>query len=188
MIRRMTAAATLAGVAALAGCGIPTEETPRVLEPSAGSLRSTPAAPTAVSGPLVEGLCLVKEGKLVRVERRVTSTPSIEAQLGHLLAGPTQEESDAGMTSALGGTNVIAAVRLNGAHAVVDVTDRLERASRSDEVLAYGQIVCTLLTRSDVTTVSFTQQGQRLGIPRADGLLSEDPLTMADYDTLIATP
>jgi len=188
MIRRIAALAAVVTMALVAGCGIPTEDTPREL-PSAGPLRSTAPAPTTVAGPLVEQLCLVRDGKLVRVDRRVTSLPSIEIQLQHLLSGPTQEESDTGLTSALGGTNVIAGVRVEGAEAIVDVTSRLERASRSDEVLAYGQIVCTLLTRPDVRTVSFMEQGQRLSIPRADGSLSGDaPLTVADYEALLDTP
>lgn len=190
MTRRLAAPAIALILAVLTGCGIPAENSPRQIEPPGGSSGSTaPTAPiSAPAGSVVERLCLVKDDKLVSVERRTRSEPTVDAQLQHLAAGPTEAESDDGLTSALTGTSVVAGVELVGSEATVEVGNSLDGPSRSDDVLAYGQIVCTLDARSDVSGVSFIQHGQRLGIPRADGSLSEGPLTMADYATLISGP
>lgn len=71
------------------------------------------------------------------------------------------------------------------AHVVVDVPD--DGAGRSDEILAFGQIVCALTSRDDVTTVAFLREGKSLGVPRADGSLPDQPLVRADYAPLIAS-
>jgi hypothetical protein len=56
------------------------------------------------------------------------------------------------------------------------------KGCRSDEVLAYGQMVCALTSQgADVGTVSFASGGQPLAVPRADGSLVAGALTIADY-------
>lgn len=181
--RRLAGPAAVLLLAVLAGCGVPAETTPRRPDPPGGVHRTTPpttpASPTA--GPVVERLCLVKDDKLVIVKRRTGSEPTVDAQLRHLLAGPTESESDAGLTSALTGTNVVSGIDLAGTEAIIEVGDSLDGPSRSDQVLAYGQIVCTLDSRTDVNGVLFVRQGQPLGIPRGNGSLSNGPLTATDY-------
>jgi hypothetical protein len=169
----------LVAVLAAAGCGVPAEDTPRdvTVAPPAGS--GVPAGGDL--GPAVERLCLVRDGRLVRVERRVPYVRSANDLLRDLLAGPTAAESRAGLTSALATASPVT-VTLTAGRAVVEVGDA---GARSDEVLSYAQIVCTLGTRADVGTVSFTRQGRLLGVPRADGSLAEGPVTIADYDALM---
>ncbi|MBM0224706.1 hypothetical protein JNW87_03160 [Micromonospora sp. ATA51] len=41
-----------------------------------------------------------------------------------------------------------------------------------------------MVARDDIDTVAFTRRGQPLGVPRADGSLSEQPLTAAEYTAL----
>ncbi|MDH6463718.1 hypothetical protein M2302_003915 [Micromonospora sp. A200] len=79
-----------------------------------------------------------------------------------------------------------ASVMLAGSQAQVAVNEAADDAGRSDEVLAYGQIVCTLTSRHEVTTVAFLRDGAPLGVPRADGSLAVQPLTRADYAPLIS--
>jgi spore germination protein GerM len=131
-------------------------------------------------------LCLVRDDRLVPVERRVDGTPTVDAQLQHLLAGPTAAERDSGLSTALPGAVAVAAARPRGTEVEVDVGETGDETGRSDEVLAFGQIVCTLTARSDVDTVAFRRDGAPLGVPRADGALSRRPLTAADYAGLIA--
>jgi hypothetical protein len=77
-------------------------------------------------------------------------------------------------------------VRRSGAVAVVDIGDGPPEAGRTDEILAFGQIVCTLAARSDVNGVVFVRGDQPLEVPRSDGSLSSGPVTAANYADLIA--
>ncbi|HWG99175.1 MAG TPA: GerMN domain-containing protein, partial [Pilimelia sp.] len=141
--------------------------------------------PTEGTGEAAEPLCFVREGRLVRVIRRVPNWPTIETQVQHLLAGPTVAEREAGLTSALAGTMMITSILLAGGRVTVNLGDDVEGSGRSDEILAFGQLVCTLTSRSDIRSVSFTRDGQPLEVPRADGSLARGPLSAADYASLM---
>ncbi|MBM0278137.1 GerMN domain-containing protein [Micromonospora tarensis] len=184
MRRRRLAPVALAVL--LTGCGIPTDDGPRSVRPPGGPLRSSaPAEATVPAGRAVETLCLVRDNRIVPVVRRVDRPPSIADQLRHLLAGPSGAERDSDLTSALPGAVNAAGATVTGTQALVAVDQPAHDGGRSDEVLAFGQIVCTLTSRADVTTVAFLRDGRALGVPRADGSLSSRPLTRGDYAPLI---
>ncbi|MER7456814.1 GerMN domain-containing protein [Micromonospora sp. NPDC126480] len=168
----------------LAGCGVPTDDAPRAVEVPPGPFPTPGTATSAPSGRFDEVLCFVRNDRLVPVVRRLDTSPPVDEHLEHLLAGPSQSERDDGLTSALPGAVTVAGVRLAGTRAEVDVPEAREETGRSDEVLAFGQIVCTLTARAEVDSVSFLRDGQPLEVPRADGSLSQAPLTAADYDEL----
>ena len=166
-----------------AGCGVPLDEAPRSLERQGPVDASNNPVPDGV-GTSVVRLYLIRDGRLVRVPRRVPSPRDPQQQLADLLAGPTADESEDGLTSALTTMRVVD-LQVISRRAVITLADRAEQGVRSDEVLAFGQIVCTLTTQPDVGTVSFVADGQPLGVPRADGSLSPGPLTIADYNGLL---
>ncbi|MBO4207009.1 GerMN domain-containing protein [Micromonospora echinofusca] len=187
MSRRPLALLTV--VAVLAGCGVPTDEGPRVVQPPPGPFAFPgPVEPTATGtgAGVGETLCLVRDDRLVPVRRRADRPSTPQEQLGHLLAGPSAAERDRGLGSALPGAVTTASVTVTGTAARVVVDEAGGETGRSDEVLAYGQIVCTLTDGPDVTTVSFVRDGSPLEVPRADGSLSTEPLTRADYVPLIS--
>ncbi|MEU8004380.1 GerMN domain-containing protein [Catellatospora sp. NPDC049111] len=169
-----------------AGCGVPVEDTPRVIEVGTPSRAATGAPSAAASGPAAESLYLIRDGSLVPVQRRLAAEPDPQRLLGDLLAGPTEAEQDRGLGTALGGRDVVASVRLIDGVAHVELPAGIENTGRNDDVLAFGQIVCTLTSRRDVTGVVFTRQGARIGVPLPDASLSQDPLRAADYAALIA--
>lgn len=185
------AGAALVALGLLVGCGVPTEDTPRTVAPppgpfpTSGTVVATPT-PTLTAGRATAVLCFVRDDRLVPVERRVDATPTVDAQLQQLLAGPTAAERDSGLSTALPGAVAAAVARPRGTDVDVDVGEAGDESGRSDEVLAFGQIVCTLTARSDVDTVAFLRGGVPLGVPRADGSLSRRPLTVADYADLVA--
>ncbi|WP_117669157.1 GerMN domain-containing protein [Micromonospora sp. MW-13] len=188
LARRGVVPALLAGLLVLASaCGVPAEDRPRAVEVPPGPFPSpATAGSTAPTGRVTQTLCFVRDDRLVPVLRRVDRAPGADAQLRDLLAGPTAVERDVGLTSALPGAMSAAVADVVGGLARVTVGQTGDDTGRSDEVLAFGQIVCTLAARDDVTTVSFLRGGRPLGVPRADGSLSAQPLTAADYLSLTA--
>lgn len=181
--RRRTALVAVSGLLALAGCGVSGERHPREVTPPQGPFPalSSPAPAVTETGALIERLCYVRDGTLVVVDRRVRTPGAPREQIKLLLDGPIDAERDAGLSSTLTGVNVVTDVRVAGGEATVEVGERPAGTGRNDEVLAFGQIVCTLVSRPDVDRVTFVQDGARLGVPRADGSLSTGPLTAADY-------
>lgn len=182
-MRHLLAVATATMCAAVAGCGVPVEHDARPLPTPHHTTTSAPNP--AESGPISHTLYLVKDGTLVPVQRNQPTEPDAEELLQELLSGPTTTETDAGITSALLGTNVAANVQVTDGRATVELTTNLEGTGRNDDVLAFAQIVCTLASRPDISTVTFTRDGQRLRVPRSDGSLTQQPLTPADYANLI---
>lgn len=185
---RAGAVAAVLAVALLAGCGVPAEHSARQITPPPGPYQPvvSGAPTTAPAGAVSEKLFLVRDGKLVAVQRRVSEQPTADSLVRDLLAGPSAAEQGEGLSSALAGANVIASVRLVAGLATVEVGPGILGAGRNDDVLAFGQVVCTLASRPDIGGVSFTRDGQPIGIPRADGSLTQGPLSAADYADLIA--
>ncbi|MCM4085048.1 GerMN domain-containing protein [Paractinoplanes hotanensis] len=188
MNRRLAALATTALL--LAGCGVPAEQTPRELPPSRGlsepSEPAGPAEPQRSEGTVAQPIYFVRNDKLVAVIRRIHTPATVDDLRQALHAGPTDAEEDADITSVLTGTLTITGIRISGTRATVEVIDNLTDINRTDKILAFGQIVCTLTSRPKVTTVTFLRNGQPLDIPRGDGSLSGQPATAEHYRALIA--
>ncbi len=172
--------------AALTGCGVPLDAAPRPVELPGRSTAPSPHLTPSQSGAVHEVLYLIKEGRLTAVSRRLPQAPAASQQLRDLLAGPTNAEQQQGLGSALAGTELGLTVEIRGGRAVVELATGLEGTGRTDDILAFAQIVCTLTSRGDVTTVTFTRAGQYVEVPRADSSLTRDPLTAADYAGLIS--
>lgn len=174
----------LLAVALAGGCGVPVDEEPRDLggpRPPSGSSRPAPDG----FGTAVEWLYMVRDGALVRVIRRVSVPPTPLQMLDDLLRGPTRSEQEDGLATALS-TMRIEGMTVVQRRATVVVGERSADGTRNDEMLAYGQIVCTLTSQgAEVGTVSFVSEGRPLGVPRGDGSLYTGPLTVADYSNLI---
>ncbi|WP_018219441.1 GerMN domain-containing protein [Salinispora pacifica] len=165
----------------LAGCGVPTDDQPRAVEAPYGPFPTPSTAVSDPAGRFTEALYFVRDDRLVLVRRRLDVLPTVDQHLEHLLAGPNEAERAEGLATALFGAVTVAGIRLTETRAEVDVPSVAEGAGRSDEVFAFGQIVCTLTARPEVDSVSFLRDGAPLGVPRADGSLSPGPLTAADY-------
>ncbi|GAA0369894.1 hypothetical protein GCM10009541_10510 [Micromonospora gifhornensis] len=185
--RRVHVAVAALLLAVVTACGVPGEDRPRAVTPPPGPFppTATVAPTTAETGAVTEVLYFSREDRLVPVIRRIDEVPTVDVQLRDLLAGPTHTERDDGLTNALTGALSNAEVELVDGQARVTVTPTVADTGRTDEMLAYGQIVCTLTARADVDAVIFLRDGAPLSVPRGDHSLSSDPLTAADYAVLI---
>ncbi|GAA1803863.1 hypothetical protein GCM10009682_27050 [Luedemannella flava] len=186
MNQRIGIVATALAVAVLAGCGIQPETSPtpidRPFRPAASSTATPP--PT---GTLSEKLYLIEDGTLVPVTRHVGRTPTVEQLLADLRSAPNDTERESGLTNALLGTNTVTSVRMSGAQAVIELAAPVDGTARTDDQLAYAQLVCTLTSLPGVETVQFTHDGRPIGVPRGDGSVSTAPLSVEDYAAMIAS-
>lgn len=169
---------------ATAACGISAEHSAHAIPKPLLATR-TPTTAVESKGPVDEELFLIKDGRLIAVTRQIRTTPSIASVSADLLAGPTGPERTAGYTSALLGTDLISAVSRQDSEAVIELTADSTDQVRNDQVLGFAQIVCTLTGLPGVTSVSFHHEGHVVAVPRADGSLSDSPLTAADYLGLV---
>lgn len=190
-MRWLIPAALSASALLLAGCGITAQSTPQAVQPPPG-VRLAPTQPpdAGESGRTPEYLYFVKDGTVVRVARHVTGVPTTNDVVHDLLAGPDDEESATGYTSALLGDHIVDSVQVDNGLATVALAAPVSDAGRNDVVLAYAQLVCTLTALRPVSGVSFTSAGAPISVPRGDGSLSQGaaPLTAADYTDLIGHP
>jgi spore germination protein GerM len=174
----------LAAAGWLAGCGITAEDEAHRVEPPAGPYSILSDAPDGATdaGPVPVTLYMTRDGALAAVTRPATREPTLASLFQDLLAGPTDTEQDQGISSALPGASVFGEVTLSGGRAEVDLAASLDGTGRSDAVLAFGQVVCTLDARPEVNGVVFIREGDVVGVPRGDGALHKGPLTSSDYD------
>ena len=176
----------LLGALLTAGCGVPAEGEPRPVELPRQPLTAPLPSPAAGRpGTFAEILCLVRDGHLIQAVRRIDAPPDAQQHLDHQLAGPDEAERDSGMTTALTGLSLTVSRSPGGGEARVEVSESDESRAITDDSLTYGQVVCTLTSRADVSTVVLTRDGARLEVPRADGSLSRGPLTGEDYAAMI---
>ncbi|WP_249714225.1 GerMN domain-containing protein [Rhizomonospora bruguierae] len=174
-------------LALLGGCGVPIDDEPRDVQPPRGPWPSFTAPPSVADTPVgssPERLCFVRDGRLVPVTRRVADSPDIAEQMRDLLAGPVDVERDEGLTTALTGTGALTVLGIADGTARVEIGEPGEGTGRSDDVLAFGQLVCTLTGRREITGVAFVRQGEPVRVPRADGFLSIGPLSAFDYASI----
>lgn len=173
----------------VAGCGVSTQDEPHTVTLPRRPLDTTSSAPaTEPAGGVAQVLCLVRDNQLVQTVRRVDAILDPQRQLDQLVAGPTPVEQTRGLSTALATTALTVRLPAGGTTADVEVGEYDEGAARSDEVLAYGQIVCTLTSRADIAAVTFSRNGQPLQVPRGDLILSGDPLRATDYHSIMGQP
>ena len=168
----------------LGGCGVQAQDEPHAVDLPRHALTTPSLGPMDPAGEVAQVLCLARGDRLAQVVRRTAAYPTVQAQLTSLVAGPTTAERGEGLTTVLSGFALTARIRPGG-EVTVEIPEVDEGYARSDEILAYGQIVCTLTARADVGSVLFTRDGQRLEVPRADFTLSGSPLTSGDYSSLL---
>ncbi len=82
-------------------------------------------------------------GHLAPVSRIVPSPPSLASVIEQLLLGPLPIEASAGYTSALPNGLVLLSASVHGGIGYVDFATTLDALSRSEQILAIGQLVLT---------------------------------------------
>jgi spore germination protein GerM len=168
------------------GCGVQSESAPELLDPSSAPLREVQASPSpAPTGTGRALVYLTRDGVLVAVLRRVPVQVRPSQVLAVLASGPTNREKDAGLASAVPPAWHTDDRLSRDGTVTVQLDPNGASGSRTDEVLAYAQVVLTLTSLPEVDGVLFSRGDAPLPVPRADGSLTDQPLTRRDYVALL---
>ena len=184
----MRRAAGALAVLLLAGCGVPQDDAPRALDRADAPFRvfESEAVPTP-TGDLAAELWLVRGDRPEPVVRAVPRPGSPEQVLEQLFSGPTEQESAAGLVTAIPTAFELEEVEVEDRIAVVTI-DGLGDQVRTDNNVAYAQIVATLDARPEIDGVRFRTEDGDLPVPRGDGSLTDAPVSRASYDELLGQP
>lgn len=188
-------AGLLTAIVTLAACGVPVQSTPEPVEPGSvpSELRDggqTPSPqPSATTHKLPLQVNFVRNNQLVSIRREEPAgTPAdrLSTVIKDLIAGPTKTEQANGITTALPPGLTLSIVEMQGTRVVLQLSGDTEGRSATENVLAVGQIVLSATALPSVDEVTFSRDGVPVEALLADGALTTDALTAADYASLRA--
>lgn len=187
----------ITALAALTSCGISPDAAPRPLPESVQSPGATPEpAPSVSESPLNElPLWFVREGAIAQVARDREGFPDPQERLDLLAIGPTEEETAAGLRTAV--VSVVTGEPLTTTALDVGLIVEVEPGEIAvildptfgdlppdEQQLVLAQVVSTLAVDGTSAIVFVDPEGNRLGVPLPDGRLAEGSVTPEDYESL----
>ena len=186
------AAALVLAVAVLSGCGVPTDPSPRALDPEAAPFGVLGEPTTAPEGEGRVALYFVRGDRVVLQPRPVERSTTIRQLLELLLEGPTPDQVAAGTRSAIPTDLRVEDVEVSARGVAVVTLAAGDDNQVGTPPLGFAQIVATLTAPGRARSVRFRLDGEDLPVPRGDGSLTSDPLDRSDYAELLllqtATP
>lgn len=165
-------------------CGVPTDPSPRALDPGAAPFGVLGEPTTAPEGDGRVALYFVRGDRVVLQPRPVERSTTIRQLLDLLLEGPTPEQVAAGTRSEIPPDVGVEDVEVSGRDVAV-VTLAVGDNQVGTSPLGFAQIVATLTAPGRARSVRFRLDGEDLPVPRGDGSLTSDPLDRSDYADLL---
>lgn len=169
-------------------CAIEADAEPRVVDLSIPPSPLDLVAPSPTETPATVYL-ISSSGELVGLRREVapgSAGTQLRNSLEQLIAGPTDAEAEGGVRTAVPVTTQILDVVVVDGTASVDFSSDFLSIGGASEILAIGQIVVTATTQPGVQHLSLLVEGEAVAIPLPNGALSEDPVELGQYASLLA--
>lgn len=198
MRRRIAVVVAAAAVLLLSACGVPADSQPRAL-PSDVLEALKPQDLTDDSGAVAYELWFVRNAEILPVERRSETLVTPEVELEQLEAGPTEDERDQGLRTALvpglGETSLASTaesrdltVPAGTKQTAVVLDDAFTELPSDEQLLLLGQVVYTLATEVDESVLFVNSSGIAVGVPLPNGKLSSGAVKRSNYASLVADP
>lgn len=177
----MAASAAIAATA----CGVQPDALPRDVPIEDRSL--SPAGDVVTDDASGESrVYLVAPGEVRQLRSVSRETTSQLGLLTSLVAGPTESESAAQITTAIPPDLTVLAARPVGSVLYVDLSGELTELTGDGLTLAVAQIVLTGVDIDGIETVQITVEGERFPWPRSDGTTTTGLLRIYDFPGLYA--
>lgn len=134
-----------------------------------------------------EGAQTVGGTGLFVTKRTQPSTPAVgRAALTALFEGPSPEEGDAGVYSAVPEGTELRDLRIEGGIATVDLSREFEAGSGThSEIFRIAQVVYTLTQFPTVDGVEFRIEGEPVTEFASHGLILDGPQSRGDYEEML---
>lgn len=193
-MRRLPVGALAVSLAVVvAACSVEPQSTPQVIDLSARELdvsigSETEGADGATPTIRTATVYLVDEDDLlVPVAREVRSTPEQEltAVVRALVDGPTDDEADSGLRSAVPPATTVLSASLDGTTVTVDLSASFASIGGTAELLAVGQLAVTATTFPGARAVRLRLDGTPIDLPLPNGALTDQAVTLRQFSALL---
>lgn len=176
-------------VVALAGCGLPTDHSPRAISRRdlPGAIDGNPGVTTTTAGPESARVALyfIHDQRLTALFRDVADG-SPRTVVEALLAGPTTQERARDVVSYIPeNTRVLSIDFAPGGVLVIDLSSEMNDVSGSSARVAYGQLVFSATAVAGVSSVAFQTAGHAVEVPTDSG--NKRVVVRADYNNPLKT-
>jgi spore germination protein GerM len=187
MVRRRGAlCAVLVAGLALAACGIPTQQQPSSISPSRvplhlaspGGAGTSTTQPNAKSEAQVTIYLLNTDSTLAPLHRFVQVPAPLDSIMTAMLAGPTQNEENDGIYTAIpSNVQLLSAPPAQGSVVTLNFNEAFGEITGADTELAVAQVVATVVAASKPGTgVLFEIDGQPISVPISSGAQVSGPV------------
>lgn len=188
-MRRCLAAVMCGAVVALSGCSIAADPTPRdVASPELAPAVGPDAQPIRAEGTVrvyLESVSdLTTSGVRIRAVNRDVTESAAEV-IAALLAGPSRQEANDQLRTAIPLDVQVLSISANGTTLIIDVSGEFADLAGSNLVTAVAQIVLTATELGNVGQVRLLVEGDAPQWPNAAGELRPGALTRFDYIELV---
>jgi len=199
----LAVALALSTVIGLSGCGVPDDGAPRALQTDQVpfELLSPASQPRISTGQpqkshaTVPGLDELRvafttsDGKLHKVSRLVsrdgTEVDQVQKMLDLISAGPTPQEREQGLESAVPPSLELTAIRHRSRVVTIDISGPVERPATARLPLIVAQITVTATEVPGVEAVLLEEDGRTIEAPLPSGELTSEPIDAQDYAQLL---
>jgi spore germination protein GerM len=193
-----TATATVAG--ATSTTAAPATSTPPSATATAADVMATGTATANAATPspalsptqpaagetLTLSVYFMRDEKVATAHREVPHTLEVAAAaMRALLAGPTDAEAAAGLTTAIPEGTEYLATAIEGTVATVNLTGEFETGGGSASMAArLAQVVYTLTQFPTIESVRFALDGEPVDVFGGEGIVLDEPVGRADFEEL----
>ena len=166
----------------------PSTTVPPATAPSATSTTIgpvLPSVPAIVPDPV--RLYFVVDDSITEVVRVMTSKPELLDLVSMLSFGPFPGENEYRPRTAVE-LDDVTGVALRAGTLTVDVAAKFRELPAAEQRRAIAQLVMTFTNRGGVGQVTFTSEGRRFEVPRANGSFGAATVSRDDYASMLLAP
>lgn len=179
----------LLALALLASCGIAGNSTVDLLDEANYSVSiSSPPSTNPPPNQLQESIAIyLISGSGLRTHTLIVPSPITVEAVIMALKGPFEENvTERGLrTGFYESSDLITSISTLESLATIDLSNSFNELPGEEQILILGQIVLSIITNTEITSISFTSNNIAIKIPNASGKLIRGSALRADFIDLV---